>query len=262
MLQNKTILISFLTIILIIGVFNFTPLNKAVKNFFYSCFKPFQEFFWQTGEKISSFFEFLREVKNLRKENEVLKSKISQLLVENLTLRELKKENEQLKKALNISLEEKFELEMAKVIGKDVAQDIFLIDKGKKAGLREKMPVITEEKILIGLVKTVYPDFSKVQLISHPKISFDGKISGKEVYGLVRGEGNYKVIFDLIPKESLIENGDLVISAALGGLFPEGLLIGKITEVKKSDLKSFQTAKIEPAFDITKNKKVFIILSF
>jgi len=262
MLQKKRIIVSFLIIVLIIGVFNFTPLKKTIKNLLYSCFKPFQEFFWQTGGKISSFFDFLREMKNLKKENEVLKSKINQLLVENLNLRELKKENEQLKKALEISLEDNFELEMVKIIGKDVAQDILLINKGGKAGLKEKMPVITEEKILIGFVKTVYSDFSKVQLISHPETSFDGKIAEKEIYGLVRGEGNYKVIFDLIPKESQIEDGDLVITSALGGLFPEGLLIGKITKIKKSDLKPFQTARIEPAFDITKNKRIFIIVNF
>jgi rod shape-determining protein MreC len=274
---KRILLFSVLTVAIIIAL-NF--FQKPVRNFFYLISAPIQKAFWRAGDKVSDFFETIAEIKNLKKENEILKSKIQSLTAENASLIELKKENESLRQALNLGLEKEFNFAFAQVTGKDISQDFLFIDKGLDDGISKGQPVITQEKILVGKISEVYKNFSKVQLISHKDSSFDGKILNSEIYpvrdyngeeeekreqisngvlGLVKGNGNFKVSFDLIPQDKEIKKGDLIVTTATGGIFPEGLLVGEVKEVKRSDVEPFQKIEISPSFDINEINYLFIL---
>lgn len=247
-------------LIIVFFVFlNLGSVSSRVKNFFYLVSEPVQKWFWEKGNNLSNFFETISEIKSLKKESDNLKLKNKELLSENLVLAELKKENEILRKALEIGLKKDFKLIFAQVIGKDVSQDSIKIDKGSKDGVKMGLPVITQQKILVGEISQVFENFSDVQLLSNKKSSFDAKISDTETYGIVKGKGNFKLYFDLIPKEQELKEGNFLVTSALGGVFPPGLLIGEIKEVKKSDVELFQKAEIKPAFDIKELKFLFVI---
>lgn len=254
--------------VLIVSFFialNLTGFSKEVKNFFYLISSPIQKVFWGAGDRVSDFFETIAKIKDLKREHEELKLKIQTLEAENVALKELKKENEILREALEIGLEKEFKLTLSQVTGKDIFQDFILIDRGAKDGILEDLPVITQQKVLVGKINEVYRNFSKVLLISHPRSSFDGKIfvtRDTEVFGRVQGKGNLRILFDLIPKEKEIAEGDLVVTSALAGVFPEGLLIGEISQVTKSDLEPFQAAQIQPGFDIGDLEKLFILINW
>ncbi len=252
-------------IFLLVGFFlglNLTLIAEEVRNFFYSISLPLQRIFWRAGDRVSDFFETISEIKNLKKENEELKFKIQELLAENTSLKELKKENEILREALDVGLRKEFKLTIAEVIGKDISQDSLIINKGSKDGISKGFPVITQQKILLGKISQVYENFSKVMLISHKESSFDVRIVDSEIQGLVRGNGNLKIYLDFVLSEKEIKVGDLLVTSALGGIFPEGLLVGEIKEIKKLDIESFQKAEIKPAFDIKEIERLFIIVSF
>ncbi len=253
----RNILLFGILAILVIVALNF--FQKPVRNFFYLISAPIQKTFWRAGDRVSDFFETISDIKNLKKENEDLKLKIQSLLAENVQLLEFKKENETLRVALNLGLEKQFNLTFAEVIGKDISQDSLIIDKGSDDGILKGQPVISQEKNLVGKINEVYKNFSKVMLISNKDVSFDGKISDTGIYGLVKGNGNFKVFFDLVPKDKEIKKGDIIATAATGGIFPEGLLVGEIKEVKKLDVEPFQRAEISPSFDVKEINYLFIV---
>jgi rod shape-determining protein MreC len=257
--RKSKILIALLVILFVLSL-NFY--QKEVKNLFYLISLPIQKFFWQTGDSTSDFFEAISKSKNLEKENEELKLKIQELLSENSSLKEAKKENEFLREALNLGLEKEFQLKIARVIGKDISQDSLMINKGSREGILKDMPVITKEKNLVGKIDEVYNDFSKILLISNKKSSFDAEVQERNVEGVIKGRGSGQLFFDLVPREKEIQTNDNVITSALGGIFPPGLLVGQIKEIKKSDIEPFQTAEINPAFDIKELKDLFIIADF
>ena len=257
----QKIIITVLIVSLFI-IFNLPPFSKKVKNLFYLISWPIQKVFWQAGEKASNLFETISEIKNLKKENEELKLEIQKLSTENISLKELKKENEILRKVLNLGLEKEFTLVISQVIGKEISQDSLIINRGVKDGISKGLPVITEQKVLVGKIGEVYGDFSEVQLISHKENVFDAKILDTEIFGLVKGKGNLKLSLDLIPREKEIKIGDEIITTVLGGNFPPGLLIGEIEKIKKSDVSPFQEAEIKPAFDIGDLNLLFIITNF
>ncbi len=279
-LKKRRLLIIIL--IAALAIFLLNIFQKDVRSFFYSMSSPVQKVLWQAGDKTSDFLESIIKAGDLKNEMNELEVKNQELLAQVVILEELKKENKILREALEIELQKDFKLILSQIISKDISQDFILIDKGSKDGISEDMPVVIQQRVLVGKISGVYENFSKVMLISNKESSFDAKIftpdgplpetgqpgvdvSGRQegnISGMVRGQENSKILFDLIPKEEEIFKGDIVVTTALGGIFPKGLLVGKIKTIKKIDVEQFQQAEIEPFFDITRADMLFIILDF
>ena len=250
-----------LALAVILIVVNITGFSKKIKNFFYSVSAPIQKIFWHTGNNVSTFFETILEIRNLKQKTDDLEVENQRLLSEIAKLKELSEENAELREALQVGLQKEYNLSFAAIIGKDTSQEFIVIDKGSDNGITEKMTVITSQKILIGRVVEVYENFSRVQLISNTKSSFDVKIQDKDITGLLKGEGNQRVLLDLVPTDKEISEGDIVMTSELGGIFPAGILIGKVSSVRKSDTKPFQQANLNIFFKLKESDKVFIIVS-
>jgi len=259
--NKKQILIFIVAIVLIFSLLNF--FQKEIKSFFYSFSAPIQKVFWQIGERSSNFLSTVLGAKDLKSEKDDLEFKNQKLMIQLAELDKLEEENKSLRQALDLGLEKDFKLAFAQIISKDISQDFILIGKGEKDGILENMPVITEQKVLIGRISETYEKFSKVMLISNKQSSFDAKIlNQEECSGIIKGLGNLNLFLDLIPSEKEVFEGDIVVTSCLGGIFPDNLLVGKIKKVKKTDMESFQQADIKPIFDISKSRNVFIILDF
>ena len=257
--RDKILVLIISGIILILSL-NF--FQKTAKGFFYTISAPIQQILWGAGNSVSGFFETVVGSKNLKTENDQLKLEIQTLLAEGSSLKELKKENEVLREALQIGLQKDFQLVFVTVIGKDIGQESILINQGAGDGLLVGMPVVTEQKVLLGRISEIFENSSRVILIFSKTSSFDAKVSGTETTGVARGQGNSKIEFDLVPQEKALKVDDLVVSSSLGGIYPEGLLAGVVSKVSRNDVTPFYQADIAPLFDIQKTSAVFVILNF
>lgn len=256
--KKRKVLTLILTIFILIIFFNI--FQKNVKNFIYIISSPFQKAFWQAGKKTAGFLKTFAEIEKTRIKIEKLAKENQKLTAEIAELKELKKENEILRKALGAGLQKDFKLSFAQIIGKDIYQDFILINKGAVDGISKDMPVISAEKVLLGKVGEVYKNFSKVMLISNKKMSFGVKIQNSDdISGAGKGKGNFKILIDFIPREKEILKGNLVVSDSLGGIFPNGFLVGKVKKIEKKDTEVFQKIEVECAFNIKELDKVFII---
>jgi len=254
--------IVIVVLIILLVIINLTGFSKSIRNLFFSFSSPIQKSFWGIGDNISDFFGSISEGEKIWQENEELKLRIQGLIAENASLLDLKKENESLKGALDLGLEKEFKLSFAKIISKDVSQDLILVDKGLKDGIGKGMPVITQQKALVGRIYEVYDGFSKVLLISNKDSSFDAQISGQEISGVVKGKGNLSLYLDFVAREKEVKKDDIVVTTSLSGVFPAGILVGKISDIKKSDLEPFQQDEITPTFDLREARDVFIITNY
>lgn len=250
-----------LLVIIIFVILNLTSFSKEIKNFFYLISQPIQRWLWAAGIKTSNLLEAIAELKSLKKDNESLKLREQELLGEIITLKGLEKENQDLRQALDIGLSKDFELIFSQIIGKEIA-DALLIDKGSKDGIEVGFPVLTGQKVLAGRIWHVYENFSKVQLLTFNDISFDVKIFNKEIYGLVKGKGNFKLSLEFIPQKENVAVGDLALTSSRGGVFPQNLLVGQILDVKSSDVELFQKIEVKPFLNIRDLDYLFIIKNF
>ena len=153
------------------------------------------------------------------------------------------------------------ELVLASVIGQDLfgLNRYFLIDKGRGDGIREKSAVITAGNLLVGRVVETLDSFSKVRLLTDPGSRVSALLQDSEVTGLVKSNHGLDLIIDLLPQGEAVRENETVVTSGLAGLFPAGLLIGRIQTVVSSDAQISQIAKIKPAVDFANLKKVFVI---
>jgi len=259
-------------LVFVIGILIIISLNffqTEVKGFFYSISQPMQRWLWQAGQKTSDFFGTIPRLREVEREKEALELKNQELMAELVALREAQEENIALREALEIGLAKDFRLQTAEIIGKDLNSDTLLINRGSQEGIEEGMPVITSQKVVLGRVSQVFGNYSKVMLISNKDSSFDAEVSdlsadgsGTSVTGVVKGKGGGQAYLDLLPKEEEVAVGELIVSSSLGGVFPSGLLVGLIKEVRQSDVDPFRQAEISTFFDLSKLDRVFIILDF
>ena len=254
--RNKNIttfaVVIFFTIVSLFFLNNIT-------NYFYFISSPIQNSLAYLGKETSYFFSSLNNQTYLKKENESLKKERRRMIAEIILLREIEKENEILRKAMDLEIDKDFDLIFARVSSFNFSEDFFIVNKGEDDGVSKGMSVINEKKVIIGQVFETHNNFSKVILITNKDSSFfDARVQRKEeTMGIVKGEGEFKLILDLIPKEREIEEGDFIVS--MGGVYPEGLPIGRINNVLKIDTEPFQKAEVLPLFNPKTTRNIFII---
>ncbi len=218
---------------------------------------PLQASLWRAGNGVSTFFGG----GSLRVKAEVLTEENFALRAEIVALEDLRRENEELRNMLELGLVEKFDVAMGEIIGKDLVQDSIVIRAGQDKGVQKGMPVITAGKVAVGRVMESFATHARVQLISAKESKLDAKIAETQVTGVVRGRGGQKIMLGLVPQEDELQKDNIVVTSNLGDIFPENLLIGKVSEVIKSGADPFQKANLEPFFNLTSTEFVFVITS-
>lgn len=255
----KIVLVILLIFLAFLALNKFFYLN--IKNIVFSVSSPIQKFLWQKQNTMSEIFGSFFKLKELKIENRELKKENLFLKSKILELKELEKENKNLREALDLELEKEFNLILTEIISQKSEGDFVLINRGKKDGVSENMPLITKEKVLVGKVGQVFNNFSQVILISNKNFTFSVKVESEDdsILGSAKGKGNFKLQIELLPSDSPIKTGDIVSTALLEGTFPENLLVGEIKNIKKSDIKPFQEGEIEPYFRKLNLETLFLI---
>lgn len=222
---------------------------------------PFQKAFYLSSGKISDFADFLGSISNLKEENKMLIKENDSLSSEVASLRDDKNQNQILREQLGLIPKEKFNLEASFVIGQDSEryEGWILIDKGSSSGIKEGMPVIVSNSILVGKISEVYGSSSRVKLLTDSSSVINAIDTETNAKGIIRGEYGLGIILDLVSQNDIINSGDTVATSGLGGDFPRGLLIGKIQEIKSTEDKLFQQAVITMRSRYSKLDVVFVV---
>jgi rod shape-determining protein MreC len=80
--------------------------------------------------------------------------------------------------------------------------------------------------------------------------------------GIIVGTATGQMIMRRIEQSESIRVDDIVMTSGLGGNYPKGIVIGKVTRVTQNDVELFQEAVIEPAVRFSKVEDVAILLDF
>jgi rod shape-determining protein MreC len=131
-----------------------------------------------------------------------------------------------------------FEFISAKVVNNQVDKfkNFITINKGRDAGLEPGMAVISPLGA-VGKVKMVSEHYGVVTSILHIDVMVSAVLKRTGHYGSVQWDGHnpYTVKFKFIPRHVKPILGDTVVTSGFNAVFPEGVMIGTITDVKLSD---------------------------
>jgi rod shape-determining protein MreC len=215
---------------------------------------------------ITGFVGDLKDLQHTYDENKKLKARLDEYVLLKTQVQDLKEENEVLRD--NLGKEDdlrKYSPIQATVIGRNPERwhEMLTINKGKRNGLKKNMAVITSTG-LVGKVKVATEFTASVQLLS--SVDKTNRVSaivqGKDkAYGLIEGFDDKKnlLLMKKIPYDKKIKKNSMVITSGYGGIFPKGLPIGKVVDVKVDQYGLNQTAYIEPSTDFYDINNVMVI---
>lgn len=258
--------IAITIIILILLVF---LSNVSIENLSYietiatNLVMPVQNGLTYMKNKIAGNNTFFSDINNLKAENEELKQKNKELDESIRELEIIKAENKDLKEQLNLTEKYKeYETVSAGVINRDITNysSVFVINVGKVDGIEVDMPVISD-KGLVGHIISVDQNTSKVQTIVDSSSTITALISTSRdaiiCKGTLEGKGILKATY--IPTEVTLVGGDLVETSGIGGIYPKGIQIGKISKIVNTKNVTDRYALIETTVDFDKLETVLVI---
>lgn len=262
--KNRIVLIIAIIFFLFV-ILNFIIPRKyfldPFRNFVFRLSTPLTSVFYRGGTKSSGFFDKIRQIRRLTDEKSELEKKNAELVLENSKLKEVEAENEALRDELGLKKElgEK-EFVAADIIGRGPMEvsGSFIINKGKKDGLNDGMPVVSGN-MLLGKLTEVNNDFSRLTLIIDQSSVVNVMVQETRAPGIIKGEVGFNLKIDSVPQEFPLEVGQRIITSGLGGTMPKGLIVGEVSEILSPESEIFQSARIKPAADFNHLEIVFII---
>ena len=221
---------------------------------------PMQQGLSDSRKSLSSMWENYMLIVNTSKDNVLLKKKVSRLESDLFGMEEIRQENMRLKRLLNYSSEISEQRIMAQVVGWDSANEfkVIRLNKGQKDGIQVMSPVITDQG-LVGYIYRVTENYSDVLTILDQNNRVDVLVERTRTHGIVEGVHNFKCALKYVMRNELIEVGDKLITAGVGGVYPKGIKVGMITDIEKENFGMTLSIEVAPSVDFDKLEEVLVI---
>lgn len=271
--RNKRLFIILIGIILLVALIGYSLSDQKrltmAEQFIKDSVGWVQQAVYFPANYVKNVVNNLRDLKHTYEENQVLKEKLAEYKTLIYEVQQLKKDNEELREIIDKthSIRDYHPIQ-ATVISRSPERwlEQVTINKGEQDGVKKNMAVITPDGML-GKIQSVAQSSATVQLLS----GFDqfNRISatiireeGKDVFGLIEqfDHESQSLLFRIIEEsEQEVEEGELVVSSGMGGLFPAGLPIGTVKEVVPDQYGLTSTALVEPAANIYDVHHVIVV---
>ncbi|WDJ97517.1 rod shape-determining protein MreC [Xanthomonas campestris pv. incanae] len=186
----------------------------------------------------------------------------NQLLVANARLTRLQTaalDNAQLRELLNVAERRGLDVQLAPILDIDLdpTRQRLLLDAGSRDGVLMGQAVI-DAGGLMGQVIEVTPLHSTVLLLTDPDHAVPVSVARNGVRLIVYGRGDRLELRD-IPLSAGVQVGDEIVTSGLGGRFPAGFPVGKVSELHPDDTHAFLVGELTPAAKLDRGRDVLLL---
>jgi rod shape-determining protein MreC len=246
--KEYIVLVILLVISLISLTLNDHQSTKKIRTFAFSSFSV-----------ISSLLHDYIKISDVKSENESLRRKNSELILEISKLRDYGILNTQLKNLINLRDTLHYKLYPGTIVSKTFAasQSTFTINIGYKDSVKVGMPVLNGDGF-IGLVNSVAEDYSIIRNLHNSNLKVIVKDERSRFQGILRWNGSYLTVTNL-PKTADINVGDRVVTSELSSLISIPIPVGIVKEVLNPEKGYFNDLIIEPFADMYGVEYVFVL---
>ena len=225
---------------------------------------PFQRITTGAGGASVGLVQRLINLRNAASENEQLRQRVEQMQIELAQSRTSLDENARLKALLDFKEKSPYGTVMASVIARDPSLwfDTVTIDRGRMSGIENNMPVVTPSGI-VGRIIATSPWTAEVMLITDEKAAAGavvGQLGQSNALGSVRGLGiNGLVEMRYVSGLEEVNVGDYVTTTGQDGIYPSGLNVGEVVEVKKGSATIPHVIRIKPSARLNALQEVIVL---
>ena len=274
--SSTPLIVTTIVILLIVGmgVLNYTGIQISyiswLQKGIFNVISPVINYFSYIYNHIISYWQGLMNVDEIVEKNSQLEKKVARLEDRIRILKASHRQDQRLEK-LETFLDafkdfSDYKVQGASVIGYGPTnwEEKMLINQGSADGLKEKMPVISYNGVLVGRISSVGANTAQVMLLNSPDFAVGGIVQNSRVIGLVKGQLNKEKVnvMEKIPADSGIEKGDRILTSGLSNNFPKYLPIGKVTRVESDNFGISRKAQIDLFFNEYTIEEVLVITDF
>jgi len=108
-----------------------------------------------------------------------------------------------------------------------------VVGAGSAQGVQPGSPIAVPQG-LVGRVITVGRSICRAQLLVDASAAAGARIARTGELGVVRGDGRGALRLNNIPTTSSVRPGDVIESAGIDGIYPRGVVIGRVARVARS----------------------------
>ena len=238
-----------------------SPWLDTPRNLLSVVLRPVQQLAAVPQRVANSFNSALESEPDVKVAYENLREEYFQLKAETLLLESLQKENDDLRTLLGASPRLRETLILASIVSANIDRDqhTFVVGQGQRDNIHHGQAVIDDLGV-IGQVTEVMPLTSNITLITDPGHALPAQIERNGLRAVVQGTGlldELRVPF--LNLNSDIQEGDLLISSGLGGRFPAGYPVARVSNVRIIEDEAFIEVTAEPIAKLSKSTSVLIL---
>lgn len=211
--------------------------------------------FYPAQMVISSVDEF----RSVAHENEMLKEENARLRQETYYASEALQELARLHALVRFDDKWDYPIVTARVVGHNPGRFLttLVINRGTSRGVKEDMPVFSMNG-LVGKVSKATLTHSRVQLLVDPNLKLSVLERRTRVVGFLESVDG-RTLSAMIPTHAGVKVGDTLITSGLGGIFPKGIPVGTVTQIRPSDLEVMQLMDVVPFQEFSSLEEVFVM---
>lgn len=269
-------------VLILLGTFFLVILNlpDSVSGFFRGAFRegiaPYQQAVMRALDGLRRGPVVPGRALDISRDRDALAEEVGNLRAQVRRLELLKKENDELRDLLGFRQRLGYRTVACEVIARDDGYgwwQTVRLDKGRADGIAEDMAVITPDG-LVGKTIEVSEQTCDVLLISDRNFKVSVRLEGEGSYGILHGGGvslrgrhSLGVVCAPLPfqveyvrKDLEFKAGEVVTTSGLGGVFPSGLIVGRVVGQSKDETGLFQRADVVPLADLARLRRVMVVL--
>ncbi len=258
--SNRFFICGFLSLALIVCDSHFN-MFKSLRYYVESWLTPVYYVADAPASLIHSTFESPYSFQELLKENTFLKKELADIRSDLLRYDSLVQDNELLRRLNNSPIQESFRKIGAEVMMVDTNPFSYtvMINRGTDDDVYEGQPVVNEEGV-VGQVISVAKSTSRVLLLSDQTHAIPVVVSRNGIRAIASGTGivNELSIINM-PRNVDIRPGDILVSSGLGGKFPRGYPVAKVTVFDRKEGLQFAEIKAQPMASLDRLKYMFLL---
>jgi rod shape-determining protein MreC len=197
--------------------------------------------------------------KSIAQENEQLKEENARLRQETFHAREGLQELARLHTLVRFDDKWDYPIVTARVVGHNPGRFLttMVINRGVEHGVKENMPVFSMNG-LVGKISKSTKNHSRVQLLVDPNLKLSVMDRRTRVVGFLESMDGRRLTA-MIPTHAGVHAGDTLVTSGLGGIFPKGIPVGTVKEIRKSDLDVMCQMDVNPFQEFSILEEVFVM---
>ena len=208
----------------------------------------------QTYEMVSSYGELKKQNKRLKEQHLINSIKL-------LKFEALENENIRLRGLLESSFKLGEQVLIAELLSVNLVpyEHVMVVNKGSRFGVHEKQSVLDANGI-VGQVIRSLPLSSEVMLITDPNHAIPVQVNRNGMRAIAYGVGSLSSLeLGNVPDTADILVGDLLVSSGLGGRFPQGYPVARVSSIEHDSGRSFAQVKITPEAKLNRSRLLLLV---